>query len=257
MVKPIYFRGIKIAFFAVIALLCVVLFFFGANELRPKNSFIQSAQAIADLKRATGELRILLQDTSSGSDQIARKYIFYLDRMEQSCQHVAVATNGPDFASLTSAEIGSMKQSLALCNDLVMLVAASKKQYDTLQPLLTADASPPRYQTLPPFKNQMKQHHTKVVESALKQLSPASSDKTAFPSTAASELKQLRTSVKNSPGLSYLPNLEAFQLKMAGERQHYWSAYADIDSLEHSLTTQLSRYCSANEVKKRLSYQCH
>jgi hypothetical protein len=192
------------------------------------------------LKSTVTKLKDSLYANKSPSE-VTSEYLDYMNTVTTSCGRISAykATSG----GKDSAHISRMNQTVALCEDLSKLASASGSVITAVRPLLQASAKPRRYQTLFPFANLTRRNHKSAVDYALSEVKKIDFKDIDYPFTAQSELQTLQRAIDGSEGLDYLPPLYKFQLQILGERQQFWTAYANIEDLERSLTLQMDGYC--------------
>lgn len=193
------------------------------------------------LVQSTHNLEASFGKTSS-PPQTARSYLVDLDAMDRSCQRIHYYQQAARQAGVAQDDLSRLNQSDSLCQDLSKLAEASRAEYAPVEPLLTANTHPRRYQTLPPFGGWLRQQHLQDIKTASQQVSRLQPS-VDFPFSVPTEVKQLQANIKISHGLGYLPSLEAFQQRVLAERVQYWTTYASLDQLITSLQNQLNGYC--------------
>jgi hypothetical protein len=234
-------RLVLIPFFIIVLILAAGL---SINEQRHytlhKDSAVGAAIETSSLKSTVSKLNDSLSANKAPAEATS-EYIDYMNAVNGSCSRInayKTAVGGKD-----SALVSRMDQSVALCEDLSELASASGSVITAVRPLLQASTKPRRYQTLFPFGNITRRNHKKAVSNALTEVNKIDFKEIDYPFTAQSELKILQRAIDGSKGLDYLPALNKFQLQILGERQQFWAAYANIEALERSLTSQLDGYC--------------
>jgi hypothetical protein len=180
------------------------------------------------------------------SDRIFTEYMLSLRSLEKSCHTISIHNQDAGKALLPSEKQIQMDQSNELCKDLVKLTVGSYRLYSSIGTLLEADPTPLRYKYLPPFHSMVRANHERQANEALKRLNENPDD--TFPSGAQAELRILLDSIKSSEKLAYLPSLATFQSRILGERQQYWTAYADLPALKNSLQAQVDNYCKTADL---------
>lgn len=174
-----------------------------------------------------------------GSAKAMKNYLIYMRGIQTSCTRINTYY-GTWKAGANKDSADLFNQSHDLCSDLTKLASFSTALYTPLKPLLTADTTPHRYQTLPPFAGHMRSGHSKLTSQALAALKSffagrGVNNEVDFPSDAVSNLTQLQNAMTHSSGLGYLPALRTFQLQMAGERERFWVQYASLGDLQQTL----------------------
>jgi hypothetical protein len=177
------------------------------------------------------------------------QYLLNLKAITKSCKNIYEheKVTQTDTTSLEQKE--QIKQTIALCQDLDKIVDESLQTYSALRPLLSSEATPVRFQYYPPFKGLIRSRHEALVKDALEQIKKNEVTESEFPTSAYRELQAVQEGMESSQDLSYLPPLSTFQSRLLGERQQYWTAYADIASLLKSLQNQVDNYCKAEALK--------
>lgn len=208
-----------------------------------------------DLLELTQQLQASL-GSNRNPGQTTKDYLSHLKDIELACERINLYKERSANATLADNETSRINQAHDLCEDLLKLTRTSQTIYTSVRKLLSADPTPRRFQTLPPFKNLLRQQHMAAISKAIADLSKPGAITIDFPFSALPELKQLHASLQNSKGLDYLPALKTFQLRLLGERNQYWSAYADVDALIHSLTVQFNGYCQGLQEEGVHLKQC-
>ncbi len=237
---------------AVIAVILLCLGF-GALQLLPSHSSSPSLQdnplngtalEIHELHQATSKLHENLLGNSNSSKRF-KEYLALLQTITTACGRIQTYQEKARDSTIPADTLVQINNSNTLCSDLSDLASDSLSLFEPLEPLLTTDATPRRYQTLPPWGSRMRMRHIAAAKQALDTLKSGNQLNKDFPSITVQELKVLNEAMDKSKGLSYLPTLNAFQLKTAGDRQHYWLSFADISSLVRTLQNQQDSYCKA------------
>jgi hypothetical protein len=236
-------RLVLIPFFSIVLLLAAGLFI---NEQRQDTLHADPAVGVAieinTLKGTVSKLNDSLSANKAPAEATS-EYVDYMNAINGSCSRIKAykaASSGKD-----SAHVSRMDQSVALCEDLSELSAVSGSVFIAVKPLLEASTKPRRYQMMFPFANITKRNHKSAVNQALSEVKKLNFKELDYPFIVQSELQSLKLIIDSSKRLDYLPTLYKFQLQILGERQQFWTAYANIEALERSLTLQLDGYCQS------------
>ena len=192
---------------------------------------------------------------SDRSGQATRTYLGYLADMQRDCHDLGRYQISAQQAGATEAFINHLNDSSKLCTDLSKMASDSNTIYTSVLPLMTANTHLKRYQTIPPLTSLIRQRQTAEVTSSIKQLS-APVQTMDYPTQSIELLKQLQASIQNSRGLSYYSAVSTFQNQLLVERQRYWTDYADLGALIHTLQIQLNRYCQSLPIQGELLHAC-
>ena len=233
--RPQY-RVLAVAIAIVIVVTVLLLWQHGHGGRLHTNPLNGTQAELHKLSKTAAELgaSFSVQDPAKAT----KAYLSYMSNIQSDCGRINSyydswkAGNAQHNAELFS-------QSRDLCADLSKLALFSKNLYTPIKPLMLADTTPHRYQTLWPFAGRMRSSAINDTAQALPPikslLTGRSSDDVDFPSDAVSNLTDLQNSIVQSSGLGYLPALRTFQLRMLGERERYWTQYAGLPSLEQEL----------------------
>jgi hypothetical protein len=225
-----------------IVVILIVLFFASVLLMLNKSATDVNKEATAttaDLLTSTKDLQKSFGPPIN-SEQTADSYIIIMNRLLKDCDQIKKLKSLP----VDEATSSRLNNSSALCQDLSKLAGGSSIIYKATQPLLASSTHAKRYQTLPLFKNMIRQKHTKTVTAATQQITDQI-DTIGYPTQALILLKQLQSDIESKKDLAYFPALQNFQNQLLAERQQYWTAYGDLAGLTRSLNEQLNGYCQS------------
>jgi len=219
-----------------------------------KNPVKGTAVEIQTLLDLTGQLGA--SPNSNNPGQATRDYVDHLRAIEQSCQNIHAYKQISKTSKLSEADRGHVNQSNDLCNDLTKLTAQSETKYVAILPLMNTDTSLRRYQKIGFIARHIKQKHLDATTNAISTLKKSPTQENDFPSTAITDLEQLKTAIQTSHELNYLLELRKFQADLLAERQRFWGPYADSASLKRSLEAQFTGYCQSLQASDTPLKQC-
>jgi hypothetical protein len=222
----------------VLATVCLVTVSFALTVRKPESDPVKGTRSeLVHLQKDAAKLHGSFNSQASSAAK-AKSYFAYVSNMAASCDKIAAYNKSWQKNHADNTDTALMNQSDALCQDISKLTTFSQATFVPLKPLLLADSTPRRYQTLWPFAGRTRSAHEKAASEALhtlRQNTTSSADSIDFPSEAVSELSQLKTAIENNKGLDYMPALHTFQERMRGERERLWLQYAGLSSLEQIL----------------------
>lgn len=218
------------------------VFFYGKDK-NLKDPVFQAAYTTVQLNKHVDELGKNISIHTPAATQ-GRQYIHALENIKDDCRIIS---------NIQSQDAGAvLKNTKALCEDLEPLVDYSLERYTAVLPLLKADTKVKRYQTFPFLENQLRKKHVSDVNNALGQLKASKTTDANFPSQSVKALEQLQAAIKNSQDLSHVKRIGVFQQQILAERQHYWTAYANIEALKREIATQVNQYCDVDQISDSL-----